>query len=151
MISYALLHVPAVQTWIVQKVASVFSKKLNTKVTVQHVDFAFFNKLEIKGVVVQDRQKDTLPKFSSPFVQGPYLNNFIYLDIGTLAGQIGSWQRRLKIPLTGITWEIVDQLKTESNLILETKVPGTAKDGTPNCATVKPFDGWQIISTSPTN
>lgn len=110
-------------------------------------DLHFYLTIVVKG----DRQKDSLPKFSSPFIQGPYPNNFIYLDIGRLAGQIGSWERRLKIPLTGVTWEIIDQLKTGSNLILETKVPGTAKDGTPNCATVKPFDGWKITSTSPIN
>jgi hypothetical protein len=110
-------------------------------------DLHFYLTIMVKG----DRQKDSLPKFSSPFIQGPYPNNFIYLDIGRLAGQIGSWERRLKIPLTGATWEIIDQLKTESNLILQTKVPGAAKDGTPNCATVKPFAGWKITSASPIN
>lgn len=103
-------------------------------------DLHFYLAVNIKG----DRLKDSLPKFSSPYVQGPYPNNFIYIDIGTLAGQIGSWARRLKIPLTGITWDTIDQLNAGPKLILETKVPGTAKDGTPNCATVKPFDGWKI-------
>jgi Family of unknown function (DUF5990) len=31
------------------------------------------------------------------------------------------------------------------NKILETKVPGTGRDGGPNCATVKPFEGWNQI------
>ncbi|MGG9972523.1 translocation/assembly module TamB domain-containing protein [Ferruginibacter sp. SUN002] len=59
-LTYAALHLPSVQTWIVKQVASVFSKELKTKVTIQHVDVAFFDKLEIKGVLVEDRQKDTL-------------------------------------------------------------------------------------------
>jgi len=80
-------------------------------------------------------------------VQGPTNGRFIYIGIGTLAGQLGSiWSRRLKIPLQGITWEMIEQLLDDSNSILETRVPGTGKDGTPNCATVKPFDGWYVTS-----
>src|SRR5687767_1043228 len=46
------------------------------------------------------------PNFLGPFVQGPSGQRFIYLDIGTAAGQADScWSRRLKIPLSGITWE----------------------------------------------
>ena len=44
-----------------------------------------------------------------------------------------------------ITWKDIDQLIANPNLIMETSVPGTGKDGGPNCATVKPFNGWKII------
>jgi hypothetical protein len=75
------------------------------------------------------------PDFSGPFVQGPKGGRFLYLDIGTLAGQRDScWTRRLKIPLTGIGGEGV----------FETRVPGTGRDGGPSCATVKPFSGWKL-------
>ena len=57
---YILLHVPAVQTWVTNQVASRLSDKLHTKVTVKGVDFAFFNKLSIEGVMVEDMKKDTL-------------------------------------------------------------------------------------------
>jgi hypothetical protein len=101
-----------------------------------HFDLA----IEIRG----DRQKNSLPGFGGPLVHGPALGKFIYIDIGTAAGQIASpWTRRLKIPLIGITWDIVDQVKADPKSFLETRVPGTAKDGGPNCATVKPFDGWK--------
>ena len=92
-----------------------------------------------------DRAKDNLPRFSSPFVQGSYPGNFIYIDIGTYAGHVSLWGRRLKIPLSGITWEVIDKVKSEPKLILETHVPGTGKEGSPNCATVKPFDGWKVV------
>jgi Family of unknown function (DUF5990) len=86
------------------------------------------------------------PTFLGPFVQGPPEARFIYIDIGTYAGQMDSrWSRRLKIPLIGITWDMIDRLGADSKLILETRVPGTGKDGGPNCATVKPFDGWKIV------
>jgi len=29
-------------------------------------------------------------------------------------------------------------------VVLQTSVPGKGKDGTPNCATVKPFAGWMV-------
>ncbi|HEY4326982.1 MAG TPA: DUF5990 family protein [Mucilaginibacter sp.] len=98
--------------------------------------------LESKG----DRQKNQMPDFRGPFVQGAVGGRFIYIDIGTYAGETNSlFGRRLKIPLTGIFWEMVDQLAADPKAVLETHVPGTGKDGTPNCATVKPFDGWKVV------
>ena len=86
------------------------------------------------------------PDFSGPFVQGPPGERFIYIDIGTAAGQFGTpWSRRLKIPLKDIQIEKADSLSVASGLIMVTSVPGTGKDGGPNCATVKPFSGWHFI------
>ena len=90
----------------------------------------------------------SLPNFTGPYVQGSLNERFIYIDIGTYAGQIDSiWSRRLKIPLRDISSETIKLLLTDSSFILETKVPGTGKDGGPNCATVKPFSGWHLISS----
>ena len=89
------------------------------------------------------------PNLLGPFVQGPTGARFVYLDIGAAAGQIDSnWSRRLKIPLTGITAEILKRVEKDPKLILETHVPGTGKDGGPNCATVKPFAGWKLVPSS---
>ena len=86
--------------------------------------------------------------FAGPIVQGPPNERFIYIDIGTAAGQKNSeWTRRLKIPLRDIPLETIEQLLNDSSLVLETKVPGTGKDGGPNCATVKPFSGWKSSSS----
>ena len=102
-------------------------------------DLSFTFTIKVKG----DSTKDKLPKFSGSFVQGPADNKFVYIDIGTYAGQSNTvWSRRLKVPLTGITWKDIDSL--DGDLILQTSVPGTGKDGGPNCATVKPFEGWHI-------
>ena len=79
------------------------------------------------------------PDLAGPFVQGPAGERFVYIDIGTYAGQPDSqWGRRLKVPLSGITTEMI-----QSSAVLETRVPGTARDGGPTCATVKPFAGWK--------
>lgn len=86
--------------------------------------------------------KDGQPVLLGPFVQGPPHERFAYLDIGTIAGQADSpWTRRMKIPFRDITWDL---LKKASHAGFETRVPGTAKDGSPTCATVKPFDGWKV-------
>lgn len=83
--------------------------------------------------------------FSGEYVQGNRGGRFIYIDIGTYAGQADSiWNRRLKIPLTGISLEMIQQLSADPSKILTCKVPGTGKDGGPNCATVKPFSGWHV-------
>ncbi len=88
------------------------------------------------------------PNLLGPFVQGPSGARFAYLDIGVAAGQIDSpWSRRLKIPLSGITADILSRVEKDPTLILETHVPGTAKDGGPNCATVKPFAGWKLVKS----
>jgi hypothetical protein len=89
--------------------------------------------------------KTTLPNFTGPYVQGPLNERFIYIDIGTYAGQLDSaWSRRLKIPLRDISSETIKLLLTDPSFILETRVPGKGKDGGPNCATVKPFSGWHL-------
>ena len=85
------------------------------------------------------------PIFLGPFVQGSSTERFIYIDIGRIAGQLNTvWSRRLKVPLVGITHDMINKVLTGTNLLLEAKVPGTGKDGGPNCATVKPFGGWQL-------
>ena len=102
-------------------------------------DLSFKFTVKIKA----DRAKEELPKFSGSFVQGPADNKFVYIDIGTAAGQYDTiWSRRLKIPLIGITWKDIDSLS--GNSMLQASVPGTGRDGGPNCATVKPFGGWHL-------
>ncbi len=104
-------------------------------------DLHFTFSITIKG----DRQKDNQPGFVGQFVQGPVTEKFVYIDIGKLAGQLGScWDRRLKVPLRNITWDMVEQAQGANNGCLETHVAGTARDGGPNCATVKPFGGWKV-------
>jgi len=74
--------------------------------------------------------KDGSPDFVGPFVQGPSGERFVYIDIGTCAGQTNThWSRRLKIPLSGITREMVN-----AKVLLLARVPGTGTDGGPSCA-----------------
>ena len=90
--------------------------------------------------------KSPVPDFSGPLVQGTPGQRFVYVDISTYAGQKDTcWSRRLKVPLCGITWDMIHRLDGGSRSFLEARVPGTGKDGGPNCATVTPFDGWKPV------
>jgi hypothetical protein len=94
---------------------------------------------------VKPSRKDGTPALVGPLVHGPPAARFIYIDIGTCAGQMDSrWSRRLKIPLSSITADMIDRVLANSESVLETRVPGTGKDGGPTCATVKPFGGWKF-------
>ena len=96
------------------------------------------------SLTLKTNRRDAEPDFSGSFVQGPQGERFVYLDIGTYAGQKEtSWSRRLKVPLSGITWDLIDRVDKLPS-VLEARVPGTGKDGGPNCATVKPFNGWKL-------
>ena len=101
--------------------------------------------LRFEFAVALSTSRPAPPDFRGPVVQGPRGQRFIYIDIGTYAGQAGTvWSRRLKIPLSGITWSMLDGVLTDAGTVLEARVPGTGRDGGPNCATVKPFDGWKL-------
>jgi hypothetical protein len=92
---------------------------------------------------IREGVSDSMAALGGPFVQGPPRQRFIYIDVGTCAGQAEScWSRRLKIPLDGIPAQAIG-----ARGVLEARVPGTAHDGSPTCATVKDFDGWKRVPT----
>jgi len=86
-------------------------------------------------------------RFLGPFTQGPPAARFVYVCSGTSAGQRDScWTRRAKVPLSGITWSMVEQVRSLANAKLEGRFAGTSKDGGPACATVRLAGaGWQLI------
>lgn len=85
-----------------------------------------------------------IPNFLGPFVSGPKGARFVYLRIGQSAGDLGSpWSRRVKIPLGGITWELVRESARTSRPICAGYV-GSAKDGSPACATVPLTQTWTV-------
>lgn len=105
----------------------------------KNLDFEF-------TVRVKEGSQDPAPNFLGPLVQGPTDERFVYIDIGTCAGQTETcWSRRLKVPLRGITWDMIDRVLADELFLLETRIPGTGKDGGPTCGTVKPFPGWELV------
>ena len=106
-----------------------------------------------RDVIVFDLQvrvggdRSSGPNFLGEFAQGPRDARFVYVNSGVQAGEKAScWSRRLKIPLTGITWKQVEAVLATPGAALEARVPGAARDGGPSCATVPFIDGgWRKI------
>ena len=97
------------------------------------------------SLTVADNRKDGLPNFKGPFSQGPPVSRFIYVDVGTCAGQKDTqWSRRMKVPLQRITWALIRQVTSKRGQTLLARIPGTGKDGGPNCATVQLLGQWQV-------
>jgi hypothetical protein len=95
---------------------------------------------------VKDTGKDGLPNFHGPLAQGTPANRFLYVDVGTYAGQKDTpWARRMKVPLQGITWLLIEKVTSKAGHRLLARIPGTAADGGPNCATVKLLSGWTVV------
>jgi len=59
-IVYGMFRTSTFQTFISQKIASNFAERLNTVITIQGVDIAFFNSLILEGLYVEDMHGDTL-------------------------------------------------------------------------------------------
>jgi hypothetical protein len=79
------------------------------------------------------------PKFFGYQVrpEGPE-RRFVYIRIGQSAGQFSSaWSRRMKIDIHDTDQVLLDRAMAGDG-VLEFAVNGTAKDGTPACATVRP-------------
>ncbi|CAH0357275.1 DUF5990 family protein [Sphingobium sp. CECT 9361] len=68
--------------------------------------------------------------------EGPE-RRFVYIRIGQMAGDPASpWTRRMKIDIHDIAEDMRD--RAAHGGVIETRVHGTAKDGAPACATLKP-------------
>ena len=81
------------------------------------------------------------PKFFGDQVrrEGPD-RRFVYIRIGQSAGDLRSpWSRRMKIDIHDLEQDLLDRAAAAGRAIQIT-VNGSAKDGSPACATVKPIE-----------
>ncbi|MEO7044006.1 MAG: hypothetical protein ABI091_01775, partial [Ferruginibacter sp.] len=60
LVLWGLLQTSFFQNFLIQKVTARLSKNLNTTVSIKHVDFDLFNKMNLEGTLVLDKNKDTL-------------------------------------------------------------------------------------------
>lgn len=97
---------------------------------------------------VQPREDGTL-RFLGPSVHGATSARFLYITVGKRAGQPTSpWDRRAKIPLSGITPALLRSVLATPGAVLEATIEGTLPDGSPTCAT-RPFaegGAWAVRS-----
>ena len=93
-------------------------------------------------VRVGDTPTGTAPRLLGPYTQGPPTERFVYVNAGQTAGQYSScWTRRAKIPLGGITREMIRAVLSTPGARVETEFEGVGRDGGPTCATVKTIFG----------
>lgn len=79
------------------------------------------------------------PKFFGDQVrrEGPE-RRFVYIRVGQLAGDpLSPWSRRIKVDIHDVDEKLLDRAASSPGVV-ETVIVGTAKDGTPTCATARP-------------
>jgi hypothetical protein len=87
----------------------------------------------------------TPPRFTGPFTQGPADKRFVYVNVGTAAGQHDSpWSRRIKVPLYSIAPALVAEALAGTGSVMSASIRGTGRDGTPACATVPLVAPWAL-------
>lgn len=75
---WLLLQTSFFQNWIVGIVTNKLSKELGTTIKIEKVDIGWLNKLDLKGVYVEDQQKDTLASIGS--LQVKITDWFVFKD-----------------------------------------------------------------------
>jgi hypothetical protein len=99
------------------------------------IDLIFNFTIQVKEIY------GSVPTITGPFVQGPKGSRFIYIGIGSYAGQTGAlWNGRIKVPLPEAVFENIQS--DEAQYLWACNIPGRNKDGKPVFATVKPFEEW---------
>ena len=85
-------------------------------------------------------------RLRGPAVQGRPGERFVYLRIGTYAGQKGTEvARRAKIGLEGITRNLIDAARAKRGARLEVRFAGPDSNGGAACATVPLLgNGWCV-------
>lgn len=82
-------------------------------------------------------------RYLGPFVKNQGGRRFVYFRVGTCAGQHDSpWTRRGKVWLDDLPLDLARAAAAAGGAVAAS-VPGTAKDGSPSCATVRPIGGWR--------
>ena len=83
-------------------------------------------------------------RFLGPYVRAEGQRRFVYYRSGQSAGQHDTtWSRRGKVFLTDIP-EVLVREAVATGRPLEAAFAGTAKDGGPSCAAVRPTAGWSL-------
>jgi hypothetical protein len=66
--AWLLVRSPSVQTYLTRQIALKVSENLNARFEVGKVDFAFFNRLVLRDIYIEDQQGDTLLKADAVYV-----------------------------------------------------------------------------------
>ncbi len=90
-------------------------------------------------VQVQRDREATTPRFRGPYVHGTPAAPFLYLGWRRREAGQATWIRRLKIPLSSITWEQIEAVQGGDGGVLAASVSGTRSGTVPFLGT-----GWTV-------
>jgi len=99
-------------------------------------------------VTVDGCLADGRPRLLGPAVEDPPKARFVYLAVGTYAGQTASsWGGRIKVPLGGLSWDQIEVLAAGQRIVA--RIPGRSPKGGPALASVQLLaPGWQVDAPS---
>ncbi len=109
-----LIQLTPVQNWLTKQAAKQLSRELNTEVSVKHVNFSLFNKMLLEGVLVRDRNSDTLAFAGRTSVN---ITDWFFVKDKAELSYIGFDNTRLYLHRKDSTWNyqfLVDYFSTPS-------------------------------------
>ncbi len=89
------------QNWLARKVTARLSKDLQSRIRIDHVRIGFFNKMNLKGVLVEDQNKDTLLYAGTVQVN---ITDWFFLKEQADLKYIGLENAVIKLQRTDSTW-----------------------------------------------
>lgn len=101
LILWLALQTSPIQNWLVGKATSFLSKEWKTNVKIDHIDVKFFNKLDLKGTLIEDQQKDTLLYAGSLVVS---VNDWFFLEDKIELKYVGLSQAQVSLHRTDSIW-----------------------------------------------
>jgi hypothetical protein len=97
--AWIFIQTPFGQNWLVAKITQRFSRDLNTRIEIKHVDFSLFNKMNLEGVLIEDHERDTL------------------LYAGTAKLRITDWfffKKNIELKYVGLEDAVIKMQRTDS-------------------------------------
>ncbi len=114
--SYLLLQNSKIQTFIIQRITTNLSRKTNAHISIGKVDFAFFNKLVLRDVLVAGTENDTI--FYTNLVSAE-IDSLKFKEHRLALGEINFNNNRISLTRDSLNQFnfsfILDSLRSESN------------------------------------
>lgn len=101
LIVLGLLHTDWGQNWLAEKVTQRLSRDLQNHISIDHVEIGFFNRMNLEGVLVEDRQQDTLLYAGSVAVR---ITDWFFLKPKAELKFIGLEDAIIKLQRTDSVW-----------------------------------------------
>ncbi len=145
MATWIFIQTPFGQNWIARQVTKKLSRDLQTKVSIDKINLSLFNKMHLEGVLVRDREQDTLLYAGDVQVR---ITDWFFFRKQSVLKYVGLENAIIKFQRTDSVWRqqfILDYFNSPSTGASKKKNAGISLDlkkvSLKNVAFVKK-DGW---------